>query len=286
MEKPHIIAEACCNHMGDYNIAIKMIDAAKENGADYVKFQKKDVKTWVNRKPEIYNKPHPNPENAFGSTYAEHRKFLEFDIETHKKLKHHCEEVGIKYACSVFDLTSAKEIISLKPDMVKIASACNNNFELLEYVIQNYDGEIHISLGMTEKKDIENIVELFVKNNRNKDLVLYACTSSYPLNPSSVCLLEIKYLKEKYGKIVKKIGYSGHHIGINIDIAAYALGAECIERHFTLDRSIKGTDQKYSILPNEMKELHDNLNEIYKALTYKDKGILDVELGSKEKLKW
>lgn len=286
MIKPIIIAEACCNHIGNIEIAKKLIIAAKNNGADYIKFQKRDINTWILRKPDVYNNPHPNVENSFGNTYAEHRKFLEFNINEHKILNEYCKKVGINYCCSVFDIESVKEIIKLNPKIIKIPSACNMNFELLSFVCDNFDGEIHLSLGMTKKVDIDKIVKFFIDKKRNNSLVLYACTSAYPLKEEDVCLLEISYLKEKYSNLVKAIGYSGHHQGTVIDIAAYSLGANFIERHFTLDNKLKGTDQKASIVPKQLQELRKNLDSINMCLTYKTKDILDVELSNKEKLKW
>ena len=286
MRKPIIIAEACCNHKGDINIAKEMIIQAKNSGADYIKFQKRDIDSWVKRRPDIYKKPHPDKKNAFGDSYENHRRYLEFDIDTHRQLKKYCDAIGINYACSVFDIESAKQIISLNPKIIKIASACNMNFELLQYICDNFNGEIHLSVGMTYKKDIEKIVQFFIKNKRNSDLVVYACTSSYPLKPQDVCLLEINYLIEKYSKIIKSIGYSGHHQGIIIDVAAFTLGAEYIERHFTLNKQYKGTDQSASIEPTELAKLKSNLEDISFALKNKDKEILDVELSNKEKLKW
>ena len=224
--------------------------------------------------------------NAFGDSYENHRRYLEFDIDVHRQLKKYCDSIGINYTCSVFDIESAKQIISLNPKIIKIASACNMNFELLQYICDNFNGEIHLSVGMTYKKDIDKIVQFFIKNKRNDDLVVYACTSSYPLKPQDVCLLEINYLIEKYSKIIKSVGYSGHHQGIIIDVAAFSLGAEYIERHFTLNKGYKGTDQSASIEPNELIELKSNLEDISFALKNKDKEILDVELSNKEKLKW
>ena len=286
MRKPIIIAEACCNHMGDINIAKEMIIQAKNSGADYIKFQKRDIDSWVKRRPDIYKKSHPDKMNAFGDSYENHRRYLEFDIDVHRQLKKYCDSIGINYTCSVFDIESAKQIISLNPKIIKISSACNMNFELLQYICDNFNGEIHLSVGMTYKKDIDKIVQFFIKNKRNDDLVVYACTSSYPLKPQDVCLLEINYLIEKYSKIIKSVGYSGHHQGIIIDVAAFSLGAEYIERHFTLNKGYKGTDQSASIEPNELIELKSNLEDISFALKNKDKEILDVELSNKEKLKW
>ena len=284
--KPIIIAEACCNHMGNIKIAKKMIKNAKKNGADYIKFQKRCISEWVEHKPEVYLKPHINPKNSFGKTYKEHREKLEFTYEQHKQLKEYCENIGIEYCCSVFDVTSAKEIVALNPKLIKIPSACNLNFDLLDFLCKNYYGEIHISFGMTQRCNIKKIIDYFIKQKRNKDLVIYLCTSNYPLKPDDVCLNEITYLFNKYGNYVKAIGYSGHHLGINIDIAAYALGASFLERHFTLNKKYKGTDQEASITPKELYNLANNLDEVSKCLKYKSDDILECEKANEEKLKW
>lgn len=215
-----------------------------------------------------------------------HRKYLELSYNEHKILKKYCDEIGINYACSVFDMKSAKQIIKLDPKIIKIPSACNLNFELLDYICNNFEGEIHLSLGMTSKNSIDKIVQKFIDNGRNHDLVLYACTSAYPLKPEDVCLLEISYLKKKYLKQIKGIGFSGHHQGIVIDIAAYSLGAIYLERHFTLNKNYKGTDQNASVTPDELQKLCDNLKIINLAMTKKKKDILDIELSNKEKLRW
>ncbi len=284
--KPIFIAELCCNHMGSVDVAKVMIDLAKKAGADIIKLQKRDNDTWAKRKPNIYNFPHPDMANAFGETYKAHRDFLEFSFEEHRELKKYCDEKKIKYSASVWDLKSAKEICSLNPFMIKVASPCNNNFEMLGWLCKNYNGEIHVSLGMTKRSEIEKLVNFFIANKREKDLVLYSCTSGYPVKYQDMCILEIKYLKEQYGKIIKNIGFSGHHIGTSIDIAAYTLGANIIERHFTLDKSLKGTDQKVALTHEEFTALVLEIKNVRKALKYKPKDILDVEIKNKEKLKW
>lgn len=283
---PIFVAEVCCNHLGSIDVAKIMIDLASEVGVQYVKFQKRDIEEWSKRKPLVYNSPHKNSINAFGSTYKEHRKFLEFTFEEHKELKKYCDDKNIGYSASVWDLKSAKEICSLKPATIKIASPCNCNFEMLSWICDNYFGEIHLSLGMTTKEDINKIVEFFKEKGRNKDLVLYSCTSGYPVNYEDMCILEISYLINMFGEVVKDIGFSGHHIGTSIDIAAYTLGANIIERHFTLDKSLKGTDQKVALTKDEFIKLISDINDVKKALTYKTKDILEVELENKEKLKW
>lgn len=283
--KPKIVAEIGCNHKGDMEIAKEMIKiAAVYCKADVVKFQKRNPKELLTE--EEYNAPHPNPINSYGKTYGEHREYLELTLEQNKELKRVCEEFGVVYSTSVWDMTSTKEIVSLNPKLIKIPSAMNTNFEILDYICDNYKGEIHVSTGMTTKDEIDEIVDYFIKKSRNKDLVLYSCTSGYPVPYEDVCLLDIKRLKEKYGDVVKEIGFSGHHIGFAIDIAAYALGATWIERHFTLDRTWKGTDHSASLEPEDMRRLVRDLKNTEKALNYKENDLLDIEKVQRNKLKY
>lgn len=290
MQKPVVIAEIGCNHKGDMNIAHKMIKLLgtfkllNENSyIDVVKFQKRTNKELLSS--EEYNAPHPNPINSYGDTYGEHREFLEFNLEQHKQLKKWCEEENLIYSTSTWDLTAAKEIASLNPKLIKIPSASNLNFEMLEYLRDNYSGEIHISFGMTTHEEERKIIEFFKEKNRSKDLVIYACISGYPVPFEDICLNEITRLKETYGDIVKGIGFSGHHLGIAVDVAALALGATYFERHFTLDRTWKGTDHAASLEPQGLQKLARDLRQVYKALTPKSKEILDIEEVQRKKLK-
>ena len=281
----YVIAEAGCNHKGEMEIAKEMIKvAATYCKADAIKFQKRCNKELLTE--EQYNAPHPNEANSYGKTYGEHREFLEFDVEQHAQLKKWCEEFGITYATSVWDLTSAKEIASLKPEFIKIPSACNNNFEMLSWLCDNYEGDIQISFGMTTREEEKQIVDLFVEKGRNKDLIIFDCTSGYPVPFEDVCLLEIERLKEEYGDIVKKIGFSGHHLGIAVDVAAYTLGAEVIERHYTLDRTWKGTDHAASLEPDGVRRLVRDLKAVHQSLDYKDEEILPIEQVQRDKLKY
>ena len=280
-----VIAEIGCNHKGSLEIAKEMIKVAKIFcEADIVKFQKRNNKELLTK--EQYNAPHPNPANSYGKTYGEHREFLEFTVEQHAELKAYCEEMGIEYSSSVWDLTSAKEIASLKPGLIKIPSACNNNFGMLEWLCDHFSGEIHVSTGMTTRGELEQIVQLFERKGRNKDVILYNCTSGYPVPFEDICLLEINRLKENYAHRVKEIGFSGHHLGIAVDVAAYMLGATFIERHYTLDRTWKGTDHAASLEPQGIRKLARDLKAVRKSLTYKGKDILDIELAQREKLKY
>lgn len=282
---PKLVAEIGCNHKGDIEVAKQMIKiAAVYCQADAVKFQKRCNRELLTN--EQYYAAHPNPANAYGKTYGEHREFLEFNLEQHRVLKQCCEEMGITYSTSVWDMTSAKEITSLNPQSIKIPSACNNYYRMLEWLCDNYGGEIHISLGMTTHEEEEKIVKLFEKKGRSQDLVLYVCTSGYPVSFEDVCLLEITRIIKSYSRVVKDIGFSGHHLGIAIDVAAYTLGANIIERHFTLDRTWKGTDHAASLEPEGVRKLKRNLSVTYSALQYKKRAVLEVEKIQRDKLKY
>lgn len=284
MKAPKIIAEIGCNHKGDLTIAKEMIKiAATYCNADIVKFQKRCNTELLT--PEEYNAPHPHPENSYGDTYGQHREFLEFSLDQHKQLMEWCKEFNIEYSTSVWDVTSAKEICSLKPRLIKVPSACNLNKALLEYLCDNFEGEIHLSFGMTTHEEEEKIISFFEEKKRNKDLVIYNCTSGYPVPFEDICLLEINRLKEQYAQRVKAIGFSGHHLGIAIDSAAVALGVQFIERHYTLDRTWKGTDHAASLEPDGVRKLARDCRAVAKALTYKEKEILDIEAVQRNKLK-
>ena len=284
-KKPYVIAEAGCNHMGQMEIAREMITAAAVFcKADAIKFQKRCPKELLTK--EQYNAPHPNPHNSYGVTYGEHREFLEFTIEQHAQLKEWCEEIGITYSTSVWDMTSAKEITALKPDFIKIPSACNTNYKMLQWLCDNYRGEIQISFGMTTHEEEAQIIKLFEDSGRNKDLTIFSCTSGYPVPFKDVCLLEINRLMQLYSDRVKNIGFSGHHNGIAIDVAAYTLGANIVERHYTLDRTWKGTDHAASLEPDGIRRLVRNLHASYEALHYKNMDILPIEQVQRDKLKY
>ncbi|AKB43002.1 N-acetylneuraminate synthase family protein [Methanosarcina vacuolata] len=284
MKDIKVIAEVGCNHKGEMEVAHEMIKVAAEFcKVDIVKFQKRTPKELLTI--EEYNAPHPVPHNSYGKTYGEHREFLEFDLDQHKQLKKWCEDWGVVYSTSVWDMTSAKEITSINPELIKIPSACNLKFNMLDYLCKEYDGEIHLSFGMTTHEEEEKVVKFFEDRGRAKDLVIYSCTSGYPVPFEDICLNEILRIRKTFENRVKSIGFSGHHLGIAADIAALAYGAKYFERHFTLDRTWKGTDHAASLEPDGMRRLTRDLKNVSKALTYKQKEILDIEDTQRQKLK-
>ncbi len=283
-KEPKVIAEIGCNHMGQMDIAKELIDLAKGAGVKYVKFQKRKNKELLT--DEQFNAPHPVVENSYGETYGEHREYLEFNVAQNKELKNYCDTLDMVYSTSVWDVTSAKEMISFEPEFLKVPSACNNNFEMLRVLRDEFRGQVQLSIGMTTKLEVEEIVSFFEETSQAKTrLLIYSCTSGYPVPPKDIALLEINWLYENYGTRVNEIGFSGHHLGVALDVAAYTLGARWIERHFTKDRTWKGTDHAASLEPQGLQKLARDLTASYEALKFKDSEILPIEKVQRDKLK-
>lgn len=282
---PKIVGEIGCNHKGEMSIAKELIGmAATFCKADYVKFQKRNNRELLT--PEQYDAPHPNPINSYGDTYGAHREFLEFDLDQHRELKDYCGQMGIGYATSVWDLTSAKEIASIAPDFIKLPSATNQHYDVIAFLCDEFGGDIHASLGMTTHEEEDKLISFVEDRGRAKSLVLYSCTSGYPVPFEDVCLREITRIIETHGHRIKEVGFSGHHLGIAVDVAAQTLGATWIERHYTLDRTWKGTDHAASLEPDGLRRITRNASAVAKALQYKPSELLEIELPQRNKLKW
>ena len=280
LPEPFIVAEIGCNHRGDPQTAREMIVVAKACGAQVAKFQKRAPAECLT--PARYASIYSN-RNSYGRTYGEHREFLEFDVSVHRELKVYAEDHGIEYSTSVWDLTSAREIAALCPRYLKVPSACNHHTELMRCLRDEFGGEVHVSVGMCTEVELDGILEVF--RDCPDRLVIYSCTSGYPVPPPDVCLLEIERLQRRCSGSVREIGFSGHHNGIALDIAAYLLGARVIERHFTLDRTWKGTDHAASLEPQGIRKLVRDLNAVSAAMTYKSSEVLPIEQVQRDKLK-
>lgn len=278
--KPKVVAEIGCNHMGDMQLAFSMIEVAAKCGASVVKFQKRNVRELLTE--EQYNAPHQNPWQSFGMTYGQHREALEFTWGQHGRLKAECENHGVTYSTSVWDVTSAQEIMQLNPALLKVPSASNTNMNLLEVLRDEYTGDVHISFGMTTYEEMKQIYQFF--EGHYDRLVLYACTSGYPVKMEEAFLRSIPLMMVEMPGV--RYGYSGHHLGIALDVVAYALGAEWIERHFTLDRTMKGTDHAASLEPGGLEKLIRDLAAVEKALKVKPMEMIETEQIQREKLKW
>jgi len=234
----YIIAEIGQNHNGEIRLAKKLIDMAADCGANAVKFQKRDIPSELTK--EAFNKPYDNP-NSFGITYGDHRMFLELDESQHSELKEYALAKGITYFCTPCDVPSVELLERIDCPFYKVASRDLTNLPLLE-ALGKTKKPIIISTGMAGLEDID--IALDTLNLEKDNLIILQCTSQYPCAIENVNLKAMDTLKEKYGCI---IGFSDHTSGVVISSAASVLGASVIEKHITLSRTMKGTDQPGSL---------------------------------------
>lgn len=274
-----LVAEIGCNHGGRLELARHLVELSARAGAQVVKFQKRCVAESLTQ--EQFHEPYAN-RNSFGKTYGEHRQHLELSIDEHATLKSCAERLGLEYACSVWDATSLREIAALRPSYIKIPSAGNSNTGLIAAAVQHWDGPIHVSLGMMTREEEQRLAAVLDQSWRR--VALYACTSAYPTPAHDLALGEIKRLRDTYVDALG-VGFSGHYLGIAPDIAALALGATWIERHFTDNRRRKGSDHAVSLLPSEFSVLRGSLDVVSLGLGSKGPEVLDSEIATRLKMK-
>jgi len=273
MNHVYIIAEIGINHQGSLDLFKKMILEAKRCGADAVKGQKRSPRECLTA--EQFARPYESP-HAFGRTYGEHKEALEFDHEEWKELLTFADGNGIPLFASVFDITSARCMAELGVDMIKLGSAEVTALPLIEE-ISNYDLPTFISTGMSNLEEIDQAFELL----RESNLTLMHTTSCYPCDLEHVNLRVISTLRERYDR---PIGFSCHFPGVGgVDCAAVALGAVAIERHFTLDRTMKGTDQSASLEPHGFETMVRRVRAIEQCLGSNEKRVLECELPTRNK---
>ena len=278
---PYIVAEIGGTHIGNLDRAKKLAKLARLSGAHALKTQKRNPVESVPK--SLQAKPHPNELFSYGNTYLEHRQTLELDIDEHKILKKYCEEIGITYSTSVWDMTSTYETIELNPEFIKVPSAMNHNKKMLDTLIQKYAGDIHVSLGMTTKEERKELYKYVLKNPRR--FVVYHCTSGYPVPFEQIYLKEIQVLKDKLESKGVRIGFSNHGKGIAIEPAAYVLGATYFERHFIDDRTFLHTDAACSLEPQGLHKLCRDLKCIQRSLNYKPYEMDGIEMTQRKKLR-
>jgi sialic acid synthase len=238
-DKVFFIAEAGINHNGSIDKAKELIDLAKKCGADCVKFQKRTISRILTK--EGLDKPY-NSENAFAPKYGDHKKFLEFSFDQFRELKRYSDEVGILMTASGWDEESVDFLYDLGVPFFKMASADLTNFPLVEHTAKKGLPMI-ISTGMADMEDVDKAYQL--ASLYNDKICIMQCTSSYPTLDSDINLRVIETYRERFPNAV--IGYSGHEKGIAISLGAVALGSKIVERHFTLDRTMKGGDHAASL---------------------------------------
>jgi sialic acid synthase len=274
----YFIAEIGQNHQGDINIAKKMVDSLKNLPVNCIKTAKRDIDTCLSeeQKVMIYNNP-----NSFGRTYYEHRKALELSHDHFIELKNYVEDAGFDFISSFTDKNSLDFLCEIGISGLKIASQRTSDIELLQQTAETKLPVI-LSTGMSSLKDIDTAVNIL---KANKELHLLQCTSTYPCPEEDLNLNVIPTYKDRYNQSINTVGFSGHHVGVASDIAAYMLGAEIIERHYTLDRTMKGTDHPGSLEKRGLEYVLNYIDQVNRALGSSKKEILESELPALKKLR-
>lgn len=254
--KCFIIAEIGQNHNGCLKTAKRLITEAASAGVDCVKFQKSNLAAKFTT--AALNRPYDS-ENSFGATYGDHKRHLEFSIPQFQELKRYAEELGVIFSASAMDEPSYWDLVSLGLQFIKIGSGDNSNYLMLEKIAASEGPPLIISTGMQTTEGIARIMKIMA----GKEVALLHCISSYPTPASEV---RLRYLETLKGSFNCPVGYSGHEEGTTISLAAVALGARIIERHFTLDKSAKGSDHCCSLTPTEMGALVGEIRLLESAL--------------------
>ena len=254
----YVIAEIGHNHQGDVQRAKTLIRSAKEWGVDAVKLQKRSNRTLYTR--EFYNQPYDN-EFSFGRTYGEHREALELDADAYREMQRYALEVEITLFATAFDFESADLLAELDMPAFKFASGDLKNSPLQRHVAA-FGKPMFLSTGGATMEDIERAVDTIVPIN--PQLCILQCTAAYPADVEDLNLNVIRSLRKRFPDYV--IGLSDHQNGIAMAVVAYMLGARVIEKHFTLDHALKGTDHAFSLMPDGMRRLVRDLHRIPVAL--------------------
>lgn len=258
-----IIAEAGVNHNGNFQIAAALVEQAAKSGADYVKFQTYDADKLVMQDAAMaeYQKNNCNAEH--GSQYAM-LKQLQLPVEWHYKLKTIAEQNKIRFLSTGFDEGSIDFLYSLGVDFFKIPSGEITNKPLLQHIASKQK-DVVLSTGMSDIEDIRRAVDVLELSGLHKNrITILHCNSEYPTQAKDVNLLAMQHIKQATGL---KVGYSDHSLGIEVAIAAVALGACVIEKHFTLDRNFAGPDHQSSLEPHEMAEMIRAIRNVELAIS-------------------
>lgn len=254
----YVIAEIGHNHQGSVEKAKEMFRAAKECGVDAVKLQKRDNRALYTR--AMFNKPYDN-ENSFGDTYGAHREALEFGKAEYVELQACARELGLVFFATAFDMPSADFLAELDAPVYKIASGDLKNTPLLKHVAKIGKPMI-VSTGGAMMEDVQRAYDTIMPVN--PQLCLLQCTAAYPASYEELNLNVITTYREKFPEVV--VGLSDHENGIAMAVAAFVLGARVIEKHFTLNHTLKGTDHAFSLEPIGMRKLVRDLRRARLAL--------------------
>lgn len=257
-----IIAEAGVNHNGSIELAKQLVDKAVEAGVDYIKFQTFKASKLVTKAAKQAEYQQKNIGKDGDSQYQMLKK-LELSAEDHEVLIAYCKERGIKFFSTAFDMDSIEYLHSLNLGLWKIPSGEITSYPFLKR-IASYNERTILSTGMCELQDVRAAVDTLYKNGLSKEnLTLLHCNTEYPTPFEDVNLKAMDALRKEFGV---EVGYSDHTKGIEVPIAAVALGASVIEKHFTLDRNMEGPDHKASLEPDELKAMVSAIRNIEKAI--------------------
>lgn len=268
-----IIAEAGVNHNGSMEMAKAMVDVAADAGVDYIKFQtfKSELLVTSQAQQADYQKKQAKEED--NSQLSMLRK-LELSEENHYELIDYCNERGVKFLSTAFDFKSLEFLSFLNLDFWKIPSGEITNYPYLKKIAQTHLPVV-MSTGMCTNEDIERALNVIVNNGVSiKDIILLHCNTQYPTPYSDVNLRAMAEMRERFGV---KVGYSDHTEGIDVPIAAVALGACVIEKHFTLDRTLPGPDHRASLEPHELKRMVEAIRNVETALGRANKQVTSSE---------
>ena len=268
-----IVGEIGINHNGDLDIAKKLIDGAKEAGADAVKFQKRDIDLVY--ESSMLDSPRESP---WGTTQREQKEGLEFDKEAYEEIQNHCAKNQIDWFASAWDVNSQKFLRDFDCKFNKVASAMLTHKELLELIAEEKK-HTFISTGMHTLEEIRKVVDLFKEKECPFEL-MHTC-STYPMEVHNANLRSIPFLREIFEC---NVGYSGHETGLAVSVAAAALGISSLERHITLDRAMYGSDQSASVELSGLKRLISYIRVVEEALGKEEKIVIDEELEIRKKL--
>ncbi len=273
MKRTLIIAEAGVNHNGSLDLAKQLVDKAVDAGVDYIKFQTFKAEKLVTKSVRQAEYQQRNMGSQEDSQFQMLKK-LELSPEDHRILIDYCNKKGIKFFSTAFDFDSMDYLHSLKLDLWKIPSGEITNYPYLKK-IASYHQSVILSTGMSTMEDIEACLKVLTDNGLTKaQITILHCNTEYPTPFEDVNLRAMQTIKERFGT---KVGYSDHTRGIEVPIAAVALGATVIEKHFTLDRNMPGPDHKASLEPDELKAMVSAIRNIEKALGSSEKKVTDSE---------
>lgn len=279
-DKTYIIGEIGINHNGDMSVVEKLIDIASVAGFDAVKFQKRNPDKCVPEHQKQQQRDTPWGEMS----YIDYKKRTEFGSREYNKIDKYSREKDIQWSASPWDLDSAEFLTKYKLPWVKIPSACITNLELLRYCAISFP-KLIISTGMSSMEQIELAIESIRRYKNPADVTVLHCNSSYPAPIEHLNLNHILTMKQNPLYRGMTIGYSGHEYGLSPSISTVALGARCVERHITIDKSMWGSDQSCSLEPHAMFKLVRGIRELEQALGSYDKIVTDDELNKSKSLR-